>query len=366
MLDILEEKVDRWLLISSFFLLILGFLTLTSASIYVSEKNYGFGFYYSLRQIVVGFLPGIILGLILYKVDFSKLKKWSFFLLLLNILFLVLVFVPKIGLERGGARRWINLKYFTFQPSEYLKLIFILYLSSWLESRLLKKKEGTLTFFAFLFLLGAISLLLILQPDFSTLLIIWTISLSVYFLLDTPLWHIVLLAVILFLVGTFILVLTPYRVQRILAFLNPESDPLGMSYQLKQGIIAIGAGRIFGSGIGLSKQKLGILPQSITDAIFPIFAEEWGFVGCVLLFYLYLIFFWRGIKIGREQKNIFAKSIAFGISVWIISQTILNIGGMLKLLPLAGVPLPFISYGGSALSIEIGAIGLLLKISKTK
>jgi cell division protein FtsW len=367
MSDILEKRrVDNWLLISSLFLIIIGFITLTSASLFISIKNFGFPFYYSLRQLFFGILPGVLLGFFLFKMDFSTLKKWIFPVLCFQIILLFLVLVPGIGIEKGGAKRWLNFGYFTLQPSEPLKLIFTIYLASWLEKRLSKKREKNITFFGFLFILSLISVLLLFQPDFSNFLIISLIAVGVYFLLETPLWHIIFLFFIFFFFSAILILIEPYRLKRLILLFNPDIDPLGMSYQLRQAIIAIGAGGIFGSGIGLSKQKMGVLPQAINDAIFPVFAEEWGFVGCIFLFLLYLIFCQRAIKIGIEKKSVFSKAISFGIAIWIASQTVLNIGGMLNILPLAGVPLPFVGYGGSATFSQIAALGLLLKISKEK
>jgi cell division protein FtsW len=186
-----------------------------------------------------------------------------------------------------------------------------------------------------------------------------------FFLSKTPFWQtfLILILAILFLIP--LIKVAPYRFLRILTFLNPDFDPLGIGYQIKQALIAIGSGKIFGMGFGLSQQKLGILPQSFSDTIFAIFAEETGFLGSLFLIFLYLMFFWRSFKIGKEKKEGFKRLSAFGISFWICFQSFANIGAMSGVLPLAGIPLPFLSYGGSHLIAEMAGVGILLKISKS-
>ena len=158
--------------------------------------------------------------------------------------------------------------------------------------------------------------------------------------------------------------IAPYRAARLLVFLNPETDPMGMGYQLKQALIAVGSGGIFGLGLGMSVQKFGFLPQSMADSIFAIFSEETGFIGSLILIFLFLIFFWRGFKIAKKSMDQFSKLAALGISCWIILQALINIGSMIGIIPLTGVPLPFLSYGGSALVTELIGVGILLNISK--
>lgn len=348
--------------------LILGMLILTSVSAPFSQEKFGNSFYYLKHQLFFGLIPGIIILLFFLKVELNSLKKYSFYLLLFNLILMLLVFVPNVGIKIRGGARWIGFGPFSFQPSEFLKLTFIIYLAAWLSSQTKtnQKRNFTQTFFIFLILMSVISLLLISQPDMSTLVIIFITSLVMFFLAKTPVWQSVLIALI-FLILFFPLVkFAPYRLSRILVFLNPELDPLGIGYQIKQSLIAIGSGKIFGLGLGLSKQKLGVLPQSFSDSIFAIFAEETGFLGCLFLIFLYLIFSWRGFKIGNESQDTFERILVFGISFWIFIQAFINIGAMIGILPLTGTPLPFISYGGSHLIAELGGVGVLLNISSKK
>jgi len=323
------------------------------------------------HQLLFALFPGILLAFLFStKVSLQFLKQKAHLFLLVNLILMVIVFIPKIGIKSGTASRWISLGFVSFQPSELLKLTFILYLASWLESRTKKSslnrakislRENLLSF---LLILCLIAVLLLLQSDIGTLGVILATAALMYFFAETPFWHIVLVGIIV-LCGFFLFIqLAPYRLERILVFLNPEKDPLGAGYQIKQALIAVGSGRIFGLGLGMSKQKFGLLPHPISDSIFAILAEETGFLGSLILILLFLLFLWRGYKIGKESKNIFSKLTALGITSWILIQALVNIGSMIGVLPLTGIPLPFISYGGSALITELVGIGVLLNISK--
>lgn len=351
-------------------LLILGILILASVSTSVSLEKFGNTYYFLKHQLLFGLIPGLTLAFLAFKINLAFLKKMAPVLLLINLLLMVIVFLPVIGSGSEGAARWIGFGPFSFQPSELLKLTFILYLASWLSSRMGKMtttrnpKEFSQTFIAFLIAVGIISLLLILQPDISTLGIIVACAALMYFLANTPLWHSAL--VILFGTGALfsLINLAPYRANRLLVFLNPETDPMGIGYQIKQAIIAVGSGGIGGKGLGMGLQQFGFLPQAVSDSIFAIFSEETGFIGSFILIFLFLIFFWRGFKIAKESQDKFFQLAAFGITFWIIVQTFVNIGSMIGILPLTGIPLPFISYGGSALVSELIGVGLLLNVSK--
>ncbi len=372
-----ESKPDYILIIAVALLLIFGILILTSVSVSFSQEKFGNPYYYLKRQILLGIIPGITLLFLAFYFPLKLLKKWAPFLLLINLILVAMVFLPKIGLTVGGATRWLSLgENITFQPSEFLKLTFILYLASWLTFRTsfkksLKEKKisfhknsFTQTLIAFLIIIGLISLLLILQPHISTLGIIILLGLLMYFLAGTPFWHSLLIT--LFGIGglLYLIKTAAYRIERWLVFLNPEIDPMGIGYQLKQSLITIGSGGIFGLGLGMSRQKFGFLPQPMTDSIFAIFSEEAGFLGVIILISLFLIILWRGFKISKEVKDNFAKLAALGISSWLVLQAFVNIGSMIGILPLTGIPLPLISYGGSHLVAELIGIGILLNISK--
>jgi cell division protein FtsW len=363
MAEIKRGKIDYFLILTVFFISIFGLTILASASAFFAQKKIGDSFYYVKRQIFFGFLPGIFLAFLVSRLKIKFLKKWSLVIFLINILLLGLVFVPGFGLKIGGAKRWLNFRIFSFQPSEFLKLSFILYLGSWLESKSGGKKTG-LGPLPFLIILSLVGIFLALQPDASTLLVIALTGILMYFLAETPLWHTILVLLFIFVGGLILIFVAPYRMNRVLVFLNPNLDPLGLGYHLKQSLISIGSGRIFGIGLGFSEQKAGYLPAVISDSIFSILAAETGFVGCSFLIFFYLIFLWRGFKIGLESEDLFSRLAAFGITFWITFQAFFNIGAMIGIFPFTGIPLPFISYGGSAIISQLIGVGLLCAISK--
>lgn len=365
----MKRKFDYILLIVVTLLIILGIIILANASAPLSIERFNNSYYFLNHQLLFGLLPGIIFGFLAFKIPLEYLKKWSSILLLINLILLVMVFLPGIGKSAGGAARWINLGPISFQPSELLKLTFIIYLATWLSSKNSYKekqstKSGTQTFFAFLIILGIVSLLLILQPDISTLGTIIICAILIYFLANTPIWQTFLMVLIGIVALLLLVKIAPYRLNRVLVLFNPEFDPMGIGYQVKQSLIAVGSGGIAGQGLGMSQFKFGFLPQSITDAIFAVFAEETGFLGSLILIFLFLIFCWRGWKIGKQSPDKFSQLTAWGITFWICLQAYINIGAMIGILPLTGIPLPFISYGGSALVVELIGIGILLNISR--
>ena len=350
-------------------LLILGILILASVSASISQEKFGNTYYFLNHQIVFGLLPGIILAFLAYKISLNILKKIAPVLLLINLVLMAMVFLPKIGSALGGATRWLNLGPVSFQPSEILKLTFTLYLAAWLSVRTSHQKkivgvDFSQTLIAFLFVIGIIGVLFYFQSDVSTLGIISLTAAVMYFLSGTPLWH----SILIILIGTgglaLLIKLAPYRLNRLLAFIKPELDPMGITYQIKQALIAIGSGGIFGLGLGMSRQKFGFLPHPMSDSIFAIFAEETGFAGSLILILLFLIFLWRIVKIAKKSSDKFAQLACFGIGFWISLQAFINLGSMMGILPLSGIPLPFISHGGSHLVVEMIGVGIILNTSK--
>lgn len=377
----MAKKVDYFLLGTVVALIITGILILSNASFSSAQEKFNNPFHYLSHQIVYGIIPGFFLCLIFLKIPMEKMKKLIFPALILNLLFMGLVFVPGIGLGVKGAARWISIGPLSFQPSEFLKITFILYLASWLSSKnfnngknfsntkyrtrrsaFYKNKPADLI--SFCLILGLISLFLIKQPDIGTLGTIIMIAVIMYFLAGAPLWHIFLILTI-GIIALFILIqIAPYRAARLSIFINPEKAPLGIGYHLQQSLIAIGSGGIKGIGLGLSRQRFGFLPDTISDSIFAIFAEETGLIGSVFLIALFLVFFIRGFQILKKVKNNFLQLTGFGIVSWITLQAFINIGAMMGVVPLTGIPLPFVSYGGSAIMVELIGVGILLNISK--
>ena len=367
-----SHPFDYTLIVAVLALLILGILILASVSTVFSQEKFGMTSYYLVHQMIWGLGIGLLCGFIAFKMPLSFFKKWAWLFLLINLILMVLVFVSGLGVVSGGASRWIDFGFFNFQPSELLKLTFIIYLSAWLAKRTQKKslkkeeKNWKFTLLPFLFILGFVALLLHFQSDASTLALIVVVGALMYFLSNTPFWHILFLISIIGGGLLFLIKFTPYRMNRVLVLFGLLDDPMGLGYQIKQSLITIGSGGILGLGLGMSNQKLGgFLPQTMSDSIFAVYAEEAGFLGSLVLISLFLVFLWRGFKIAKDSRDKFSQLFAIGISSWICLQAFINIGAMTGILPLTGIPLPFISYGGSHIVVELIGIGILLNISKS-
>lgn len=354
-------------------LLLIGIVAIASVSTMPSQQIFGTPYYYLGRHII-HILMGIMAGFLAFKVKLNLLKKWSVPLLGINLVLLVLVL--KFGFSSGGATRWMFIGPIMIQPSEFLKLILIVFLAAWLEKVAdqagNKKKnrkgdrEAKKAFIISLSFFLISTALLLAQPDFGTTVIIFSIFAIMYFLTGTPLWHTITLGLGGLASLAILIKIAPYRVDRLLTFLNPDLDLMGKGYQIKQAFIAIGSGGLFGLGLGMSRQKFGFLPETMTDTIFATFAEETGFIGSLLLVSLLILFLWIGIGIIKKSSDMFCSLMSTGIVSWIIIQAFVNIGGVVGVLPFTGIPLPFISYGGSHLLTELTAVGLLLNISKNK
>ncbi len=365
------QKPDLVLLAAVAVALLLGAMILSSASAMMAQVKYGDSYYLIRHQLIFGVLPGLLAGVLAYKIPLSWTRKLAPFLLLISLALLFLVFVPGVGFVAGGARRWIHLGFATIQPAEILKPVFILYLASWLASRTEKnssgknsKQEFQNTLAAFVVVVSLIGILLLKQPDMSTFGVVALTAGVMYFLAGTPIKHSLFIVFAGLLSLTVLVWLAPYRADRLISWLSPESDPLGKGYQSGQALIVVGSGGIFGQGFGASSQKYTFLPELIGDSIFAPYAHELGFVGSAALIGIFAIFAWRGFAIVRRSRNKFESLAAAGITFWITIQAIINIAAAARMVPLSGIPLPFISYGGTAMIVELAAVGLLLNISR--
>jgi len=361
------KRPDYFLVLSVIVLLLFGVLVLSSVSAAISQEKFGSPNTYFFHHIIFGLLPGILLGFVAYKIPLSIFKRSAPFLLLGSLITMILVFIPKIGITLGGSSSWLNLGIVSVQPSEFLKLAFILYSASWLAGRIergVDRKKLLTTFVPFFVIMAVIVALLALQPDYGTLSIIIATALLMYFLSGTPIWHSIMIGIAILGGLAAAIKYVPYRMSRFTSFINPDFDPMGQGWQIKQSLIAIGSGGILGTGLGMSVQRFGYLPQTMGDSIFASLCEETGFVGALTMVIVFLIFIWTGFSIAKNTKQNFYRLTALGIIGWLTIQTFVNIGSMLGLLPLTGVPLPFISYGGSAIVAELIGVGILLNISK--
>jgi len=359
-----NNKPDQILITTIFGLLVFGLVMISSAGIAISQQRFGDPYYFFKHQLFFGVLPGLVLMFIAQRIDYHFWKKFAFPFFVLNLIFLVLVFIPGLGLNFQGASRWIKLGPFSFQPSEMLKLTMILYLAAWLESKKEKGKDLFEGFLPFLAIVGTVGFLIIKQPDMGTLGSIVLISMAVYFMSGAHWKHLGAMLGLGALAFLALVKFESYRMGRLLVFLHPELDPRGIGYQINQALLAIGSGGIFGLGLGHSRQKFNYLPEPVGDSIFAIIAEEIGLIGAAALVVLFVIFAMRGLKIVKNAPDTFGKLVAVGITSWVIFQALMNIAAISGIVPLTGVTLPFISYGGTSLVFLLIGVGILLNISK--
>lgn len=343
--------------LGALFFVAIGLLIVYDVSVAESLTIYGDKFFV-VRQQVVRAVIGIVALIIASKVPSSWWKKIGPLAFGASLLLLVAVLIPGISDNVSGARRWIALGPFPFQPSEIAKLGLIFYLSSWLQ----KPRR----FLSFLLLLGLVFGLIMLEPDLGSGLVMSAIGLGMYFAAGKPLKHFLWLLSAGFIGITLLILISPYRLQRLTTFINPDSDPQGKSYHIRQITIALGNGGVFGQGLGKSRQKYQYIPEAMTDSIFAIVAEEIGFAGCAVIVFGYIFWLSRGQALVAEIEDPQEHLIGVGVTTWLVAQTLVNLGSVVALIPLTGVPLPFISYGGSSLIMNLASVGVLLSLHKQK
>ncbi|MFC1637592.1 putative lipid II flippase FtsW [Candidatus Margulisiibacteriota bacterium] len=356
-----KQRVDYIFLFSVLTLSAIGLIMIFSASPTMAMKL-GDSYFYLKRHVfylLLGF-AALYFGV---RLDLDILKKWAGPILALSVLVLLLVYIPGIGRRVSGALRWIDLVIFSFQPSELIKFTMVLYLAKMLAGA----KDNLGDFFRGLLpaltLVGLVCAIIIAQPDLGTALAIAMTSFIMLFAAGADLWHLGLLAV-LGIAGAFGLsVNTPYRMNRLVAFLNPWKDPQGAGFHIVQSLLAIGSGGLLGQGLGASRQKFFYLPQQFTDFIFAILCEELGFVGGAGVIFLFVLFAVRGFRIAITAQDDFSSLLATGLVSWITLQAVINIMVVIGMLPTTGIPLPFISYGGTATIMSLFSAGILLNIS---
>ena len=345
-------------------LLIVGLVVLSSAGIIDAQKKFGSSYYYLNHQLLFGILPGLALMYLFSKVDYKFWKKISLLILFGILALMIMVFVPRFGLGLKGASRWLNLVGFTFQPSELLKLSLVIYLAAWFGGRDARLKNWIYGMAPFFLVLSFIAVLLALQPDVGTLIVVSMIALGVYFVAGVSIKQFGAITGIIAIALFSLIMIEPYRFNRIKSFLNPSSDPRGISYQVNQSMISIGSGGLFGVGYGRSTQKYGFLPEVVHDSIFAVIAEELGLVGSAAIIGLFLLLCFNMTRIAVNVSDKFGMLVVMGMNIWIMSQTFINIAAMSGLAPLTGIPLPFISYGGTAMISLLAGLGIVLNVAK--
>jgi cell division protein FtsW len=358
-------KVNKVFLFWTVVLVVGGFFIFMSASLGELTKNESVFSSVAFNQSFYGLFLGSIACLIFAKIDYHIWKKYSFIFFIGSIILTLLVFAPHIGMEHGGAKRWIDLKVISFQPAEFLKIAFVLYFAAWLTSikeKVASFKWGLLPFILFSGILGAV---LLAQPDTDTFFVIIFAALAMYIAYGAKWRHIGAVFLAGIAVLTILYFVRPYIKQRIDVLIHPVANDQTIGYQFNQSLIAVGSGQVWGRGFGQSIQKFHYLPEPIGDSVFAVAAEEFGFVGAFILTFLFVMFGLEGLKISIKSKDDFGRLVSLGIVILIVSQAFVNIGGIIGVLPLTGIPLPFVSHGGTALFITLVEVGILLNISRS-
>ena len=360
-----KESIDYILLFAVLTLLVIGIIMIFSASSIRGEDLFNDSYYFLKKQLMFAVI-GLIAMLIAAKMDYHFFKRYAKLILLFSIVLLVLVLIPGIGRKVGGSRRWLGIGSLGGQPSEVAKLALIIYIAQFYtrkNSMIKNFKKGILPI---LIVSGIIFFLILVEPDLGTAALLLGLVFIMLFANGAKIWHLLgMLAVSI--PGIFWAIFRePYRKERFLAFLDPWSDPLDSGYHIIQSLLALGSGGLFGVGLGNSHQKFLYLPEPGTDFIFAIIGEELGFLATLLVLLLYLVIAWKGLKISYNTNDRFGSILAMGITVMIVVQAMLNIAVVTGSVPITGITLPFISYGGSSLVMFLFSVGILLNISKNQ
>jgi cell division protein FtsW len=358
-----SKRIDYFFISLVFLLTAFGLVMLSSASSDLGKLKFNDSYYYLKHQIFYGLSFGLLGFLVAANVYYRRWEKWTLIFLIISLVLLILVFSP-LGFTAGGAKRWLAVGKFTFQPSEIIKLSFLIYLAAWLSRDKKRARSFVGGFLPFLLFLGVIAGILLVQRSTSTTFIILATTILVYFISGARIRFILAIIFLGLLFSSLIVSFTNYRLERIMTFLNPQADPLGRGYHLNQTLQAIGSGKLWGRGYGQSTTKIYYLPEPIGDSIFAVIAEELGFIGAASLIIAFFLLIWRSFLIANRNPDNFAKLLATGFGLIIGLQVFVHIAALSGLIPLTGVPLPFISYGGTALAVSLTMAGVIANISK--
>ena len=357
----MENNIHKFLNYSALILVSIGVVFIYSSSSVYADKQFGSSEYFLIRHLI--YLLIGILGMALFSsVDYGIFKRHPYIIITMCIALVLLVFIPGIGVMKNGARRWINLGLLTFQPSELLKYGFVIYLAYLVtktQERISSFKNG---FLPGLVVLGGVAIILLKQPDFGTTVLLVLTFLSLYFIAGTRMSYIFGMILSSLPLAYVIIMRSPYKRARMLAFLNPEMHKDTIGYQVYESLISIGSGGIFGKGLGMSNQKLLYLPAAHTDFIMAIIGEEVGFIGISVILLLFIVFIVSGIRIALRARDLFGVYLGFGITIMFAYQVLINTGVVLSLIPTKGLTLPFISYGGSSIIFSLIGVGILNSI----
>jgi cell division protein FtsW len=350
-----HNRLPSTILIAGIIIACFGLLAIYDASVVDAFRTFGDKFHY-VKQQSIWIVLGIIVAMITASIPIQLIKKYAHILYGISLFLMVIVLIPGIGTKLLGARRWIDIGFTVIQPSELLKITLAIYLAKWLEQERSLKN--------FLILLGVNLVLIMLQPDLGTALITIAVSFMVYYLSGAKIKEIFTFSAVLAVAVGALILLSPYRMDRMKTFMDPTNDPLGASYHINQVLYGLGSGGVSGVGLGKSRQKYAYLPEATTDSIFVIIAEEFGFIGSSLFILTLIGLLAASFKVALNVHDKFDKLLSSSITLLFLIQIFVNLSSMVALVPLTGVPLPFISYGGSSLITNFIALGLLINISK--
>ena len=362
--EVVDKKIDFTMLITIIILLCIGLVMVASASSYYALSTFGDSNYFLTRQLILG-IAGVVAMLVISKIDYRIYKKWSYLFYFVALILLIAVLIPGIGQEINGATRWLGFGAFKFQPSEIMKIALVLAMSTYISVNY-KKTKNIKGYIIPALMLIAVVVVMFLQKHMSGTLVMVVAAVSIIFASGIKInWKLFIAGFLIVLVagGAFIMA-EDFRRTRILAFLNPEEDITGDNWQAAQSLYAIGSGGIFGRGLGQSRQKYLWLPEAQNDFIFSVLGEELGLVGTTVVLALFAFFIFRGYKISMTCKDMYGSLIAMGITSVFALQILVNIAVVTCTMPVTGMPLPFFSYGGTALFINLCTMGILLNISK--
>jgi cell division protein FtsW len=362
----MKKPVDKQFLAIVILLMVVGYFIFNSASLGLLARGGERYDNVAFSQVFYGLFLGTLAMIGASRIPYQTWRSWSFGIFVGSLILTAAVFIPGIGMEHGGANRWLRIGSFSFQPSEFLKVGTILYLAALLSAakgRISEPRKGLVPLLA---VLGAVSLVLGLQPDTDTMMVIGAAAVAMYMVQGAPWKH---FFAIVGLAGIMLVALVfsrPYLLSRFMTFFDPSDNSQTSGYQIQQSFIAIGSGGMTGRGFGQSIQKFNFLPEPIGDSIFAVAAEEWGFVGATALVLLFFIFTVRGLRIATRVQEPFPRLVVVGAVILIASQAAVNIGAMVGIMPLSGITLPFVSHGGTALLVTLGLMGVILSISRAK
>lgn len=359
-----EKKIDRFFLIIVGLLLAIGVLIFVSASLGILAKNEKIFYAVLFSQLVLGLCGGLVGMYFCLKINYKFWRKYAFLIFFGAILLTAAVFVPYLGWSHGGAKRWLQLGPISFQPVEILKFSFVIYFAAWLSWAKSRVQDFRFGILPFGIMLAIIAVILFKQPDTKSFILIAVTGIGMLFISGVPMKYILGLGIgSIFVLGSLI-IFTPYLQERVKTFIDPSTDPRGSSYQIQQSLIALGSGGIFGRGFGQSIQKFSYLPEPQGDSIFAVLGEEFGFVGALGTVFLYLLFVLRGFRIANNSPDSFSRLLVSGVVILITAQSFMHIASVTGVLPLTGVPLVFMSHGGTSLMVYLAAMGIVLQVSK--